>query len=195
MTLDDTEIARGHLYRLLSATLARRPDAAILTVLAGLAGGDGPIGVSLNDLAAAAGLMTEADARREYDALFIGITEGEVVPYASFYLTGFLYERPLARLREDMAAIGLARADGRTDPEDHIATVCEAMASLIDGSACPRQPVARQAAFFRRHLDAWAGRFFGDLAAAPSARLYRPLGELGRAFIELETEAFLLECA
>lgn len=192
--LDDTEQNRANLYKLLAVTLARPPEAKTLAALATL-DGEGEIGTALRAVAAIARTATPATAQTEYDALFLGMVSGEVIPYASFYLTGFLYERPLARLREDMAAIGLARADGRTDPEDHIATVCEAMASLIDGSACPRQPVARQAAFFRRHLDVWAGRFFGDLAAAPSARLYRPLGELGRAFIELETEAFLLEHA
>jgi TorA maturation chaperone TorD len=192
---DETEQARAGLYRLLALALARPPDAATLAALAALDGGPGEIGDALHETAAAARATTVAEARLEYDALFIGITEGEVVPYASFYLTGFLHERPLARMREDMAEFGLAQADGRSEPEDHIATICEVMAHIVDGPANERRPLARQHAFFRRHIDPWAGRFFADLQAAPAARLFRPLATLGRLWVELERAAFLMECA
>jgi TorA maturation chaperone TorD len=189
--LDDTEQARAGLYRLLGAALARPPDTPILAALARLDGGPGPLGDALRAIAAAATAAAPQSAKTEYDTLFVGITEGEVVPYASFYLTGFLYERPLARLRADLAELGLARADGRADPEDHIATICEVMAHLIEAG----HALDRQHAFFRRHVAPWAGRFFADLAAAPSARLYRPLGGLGRLWVDLEHEAFAMEFA
>jgi TorA maturation chaperone TorD len=191
--LDETEKARAHLYRLLAITLARPPDEAVLTVLAGLDGDAGEIGTALRAVAGIAGSLTVAMARREYDALFVGMTRGEVVPYASFYLTGFLYERPLARIRTDMADLGVALVEGRSDPEDHIATILDVMASLIDGSAIPAQTVARQREFFRRHIEPWAGRCFADLEQAASAQLYRPLATAGRLLVELEREAFLME--
>jgi TorA maturation chaperone TorD len=193
--IDETEQARANLYRLLAITMARPPDEGVLTVLAGLDGDAGEIGAALRATAGVAGNLTPEMARREYDALFLGMTRGEVVPYASFYLTGFLYERPLARIREDMAELGVALADGRSDPEDHVATIMDVMASLIDGAATAPQPLARQRDFFRRHIEPWAGRFFADLEQAESARLYRPLGAIGRLLVALEREAFALESA
>lgn len=173
------------MYRLLGHALAQPPDAGLLARLARLDGNDSDIGAALNGLAAQAGSISVPDARIEYDVLFIGVARGELMPYASYYLTGFLHERPLARLRADLERFGLARLSGRSDPEDHIATVCEVMASLIER---PAPPV--QAEFFSRHLEPWGTRFFTDLEAAASARLYRPVGTIGRLMIELDRQGF-----
>lgn len=183
--MDDVETARALVYRLLGHALAQPPDAGLLSRLARLDGNDSPIGMALRDLAAQAGVVSAPDARTEYDALFIGVARGELMPYASYYLTGFLHERPLARLRADLDRLGLARLSNRSDPEDHIATVCEVMASLIERPASPAQ-----AEFFSRHLEPWAARFFTDLEAAASARLYRPVGAIGRLIIELDRQGF-----
>ncbi len=183
--LDDVEAARALVYGLLGHVLAQPPEAGFLARLAGLDGG-GEIGAALRDLAAQAQSATVKMARAEYDALFIGVARGELVPYGSFYMTGFLHERPLARLRADLARLGLARRPGRSDPEDHIATECEIMASLAD------RPADVQAEFFDRHLNPWASRFFTDLERAASARLYRPVGTLGRLMIELDRQGFAL---
>ncbi len=183
--MDDVETARALIYRLLGHALAQPPDAVLLGRLARLDGNDSPIGTALRDLAAQAGVVSMPDARVEYDTLFIGVARGELMPYASYYLTGFLHERPLARLRADLDRLGLARLSGRSDPEDHIATVCEVMASLIERPASPAQ-----AEFFSRHLEPWATRFFIDLEAAASARLYRPVGAIGRLMIELDRQGF-----
>ena len=183
--MDEVEAARALVYGLLGHVLAQPPEAGFLARLAGLDGG-GEIGTALRDLAAQARSATVGTARAEYDALFIGVARGELVPYGSFYLTGFLHERPLARLRADLARLGLARVAGRSDPEDHIATECEIMASLAD---CPAEV---QAEFFGRHLGPWASRFFSDLERAASARLYRPVGTLGRLMIELDRQGFAL---
>ena len=185
--MDDIETARALVYRLLGHALAQPPDAVLLGRLARLDGNDSPIGTALRDLAAQAGIVSAPDARVEYDTLFIGVARGELMPYASYYLTGFLHERPLARLRADLDRLGLARRSGRSDPEDHIATVCEVMASLIERPASPAQ-----AKFFSRHLEPWATRFFTDLEAAASARLYRPVGAIGRLMIELDRQGFAL---
>ncbi len=194
-TLDEIDIARAGLYRLLGALLARPPDAARLAAVATLDGDASELGTALRAAAAAARAITPDAAQREYDALFIGMTRGEVVPYASFYLTGFLYDRPLVRIRADMAELGVESTDAQSEPEDHIATILQVMSSLIDGAATPRQDPARQNEFFRRHLEPWAARFFADLERAPAAVLYRPVGALGRVLMAVEQRAFQMEFA
>jgi TorA maturation chaperone TorD len=182
---DEERLRAGH-YRLLARVLAAPPDQALLDLVAGLEG-EGIV----NALAAAARETSPAKVEREFHNLFIGVGEGELVPYASYYLTGFLYERPLARLRDDLRRLGVARADGVAEPEDGIAGLCEVMAGLIEG-AFETAPLARQRDFFDRHLAPWAGRFFADLEHAPSASFYRRVGSLGRAFIDVEIQAFEL---
>ena len=184
LILDDVEEARALVYQMLGHALAQPPDAGLLLRLAGVNGDGSPIGMALRELAAqAAGCSVEA-ARAEYDTLFIGVARGELMPYASFYLTGFLHERPLARLRADLARLGFAPAPGRSDPEDHIATVCEVMASLAG-----RGPAAGSE-FFARHLAPWGASFFADLERANAARLYRPVGTIGRLMVELDRQGF-----
>ena len=185
--MDDVELARALIYRMLGRALAEPWDAGFLARLATLGGGDGEVGTALRAVAAAARDVMVDKARTEYDALFIGVARGELVPYASFYLTGFLHERPLARVRAEMQALGLARAGGRSDPEDHIASECEVMAALVG-----RGDVDAQAGFFERHLAPWAGRFFTDLERAASASLFRSVGTLGRLMMDLDRQGFAL---
>ncbi len=130
---------------------------------------------------------------REHFNLFVGVGRGEFLPYASYYLTGFLNERPLASVRRDLAVLGLARAEGRFEPEDNIAILCEVMAELASGRA--GVPGLDQAVFYGRHLEPWAHRFFTDLAASESGSFYRVAGAVGAAFIEIETEAFALDAS
>jgi TorA maturation chaperone TorD len=129
--------------------------------------------------------------RREFDVLFIGLDRGELVPYASYYLTGFLNGRPLAHLRRDLRTLGLERLPGVAEPEDHMALLCETMAGLIGGGTAPSADVDEEA-FFRRHLAPWAGRFFEDLERARAAVFYRPLGRLGRLFTSIEAQAWAM---
>jgi TorA maturation chaperone TorD len=112
------------------------------------------------------------------------------MPYGSYYLTGFLHERPLARLRDDLAKLRVARAEGNPEPEDHAAILCEIMAGLAGG----RFPAAAGAdrELFEKHLAPWIGRFFSDLERADAADFYRHVGALGRVFVDIEMEAFAL---
>jgi TorA maturation chaperone TorD len=187
----ETEVGRARVYALLGLLLARPADAGLLGRIGAL-GGDGTrLGEALDALAAAAREARAETVEREFHDLFIGLGRGELLPYASYYLTGFLHERPLAKLRGDLAALGITRAEGVAEPEDHIAMLCEVMAGLIEGSLGDGAP-GQDRRFFERHLGPWAERFFGDLEEARAARFYRAVGRLGRAFIAIETEAFAL---
>jgi len=155
-----------------------------------LKGDETALGQAYDALARAANATDAAQVEREYFELFIGVGRGELLPYASFYLTGFLNERPLAELRGDLARLGVERARDRHEPEDHIALLFEVMGDMAAG-AIAVEP-ARQAAFFHRHIGPWAGQFFDDLAIAPSAGFYRPLAEIGRLIVDIEARAFAL---
>jgi TorA maturation chaperone TorD len=186
----DTEAGRARVYALLATLLVRPPDAALLARLEGLAADGTTLGEALAALGEAASAAEAEGVEREFHDLFIGIARGELLPYASYYLTGFLHERPLARLRGDLAALGIERAQGVAEPEDHIATLCEVMAGLIEGGLGAGAEQDRR--FFERHLRPWVERFFADLEQAQAARFYRAVGRLGRVFIGIETEAFAL---
>jgi TorA maturation chaperone TorD len=187
---DDVDAARAQEYALLAALLTRTPDAELLARLARLKVDASPLGLAHAALAEAAGAAKVERVEREFFNLFIGLGRGELLPYASYYLTGFLHERPLARLRADLGPLGIERTEGNCEPEDHAATLCEIMAGILGGSL-PAPPGTDQQ-IFEKHLSPWIGRFFADLERAEAANLYRRIGTLGRVFIEVETEAFAL---
>jgi TorA maturation chaperone TorD len=181
---------RSQLLALLGRLLGAAPDCELLSVVAGLQADDTPIGRALGELAAAARGADEAALEREHFAIFVGLGRGELLPYGSYYLTGFLHDRPLAELRGDLARLGVVRAAGVSEPEDHIASVLETLAGLL-GGVFPA-PEEAAAEFFARHVRPWAGRFFADLEAAPSARFYRAVGALGRLTMDIEQAALEL---
>jgi TorA maturation chaperone TorD len=188
--VDEVDSARAQEYALLSALLARAPDAALLARMAELRGDASPLGAAHAALAEAASRTNTERVEREYFDLFIGLGRGELMPYGSYYLTGFLHERPLARLREDLAKLRIVRAEGNPEPEDHAAILCEIMAGLAGGRFAAAAGADRQ--LFETHLLPWIGRFFSDLERADAADFYRPVGTLGRVFVDIETEAFAL---
>ncbi|MEK0083508.1 TorD/DmsD family molecular chaperone [Benzoatithermus flavus] len=189
---DEVELARVGLYTLLAVLLARPPDQDLLARVGSLSLPPSPVGEVVQQLAARARASTATSAEREYNALFIGVERGELVPYASYYLTGFLNDRPLARLRQEMRTLGIERRPGVAEPEDHIATICEIMAGLIRGELAGTEGGSRERGFFEGYLAPWAGRFFQDLESARAADLYRPLGTLGRLFMTIEEQAFAM---
>ena len=183
---------RAHQYQLLARLLAGPADAPLLRVASGLTGDGTELGRALAELADRARQTTPERASCEYHELFIGIGRGELVPYASYYLTGFLNEKPLAKLRSDMARLGIARANDVSEPEDHIAALCEMMAGLITGAFGAPLALTAQRAFFDRHLATWAPVFFADLEKAESAWLYAPVGTLGQVFMGIEKTGFAM---
>jgi TorA maturation chaperone TorD len=188
--VDETDAARAREYTLLSALLRRAPNADLLRRLAALRADASPLGVAHAALGEAAATATVEAVEREFFELFIGIGRGEIVPYASFYLTGFLNERPLARLRDELTRLGIVRVATECEPEDHAAVLCEIMAGLAGGDF--DAPAGTDRALFEKHLAPWAGRFFADLEHAKAADFYRRVGTLGRVLFDIECEAFML---
>jgi TorA maturation chaperone TorD len=188
--IDDVDRARAQEYALLSVLLARAPDQAMLDRLACLRGDPSPLGLAHAALAEAASSATAERVEREFFNLFIGIGRGELLPYGSYYLTGFLQERPLARLRECLGRLTIERAAGEVEPEDHAAILCEIMSGLVSRRFPAAEGAERE--LFEQHLAPWIGRFFADLEQAEAADFYRRIGTVGRVFIEIEKEAFAL---
>jgi TorA maturation chaperone TorD/DNA-binding transcriptional regulator YdaS (Cro superfamily) len=189
-SVDDVDLLRSHEYNLLSLLLGRAPNREALDRIAELKGDPSPLGLAHIALAETAASADPDDLQREYFDLFVGVGRGELLPYASYYLTGFLNERPLARVREDFNQFGIERSEGQSEPEDHVAILCEVMAGLT-AARFEAGPGADHR-FFERHLKPWAPRFFADLETAKFARFYRPVGTIGRIFMEIESEAFAM---
>ena len=178
--IDETDLARAQEYRLLAALLARAPDASFLKKLSMLRGDASPLGLAHVALAEAASAAKVESVEREFFNVFIGVGRGELLPYGSYYLTGFLHERPLARLRDDLNALGIERSDGNAEPEDNAATAVRDHGRTCGRNVSRRRPGADKR-IFENHLAPWIGRFFADLERAEEADFYRKVGTLGRA--------------
>ncbi len=181
---------RADFYGFLSALLARPASAELLTQTAALSGDDSELGQAINALARVAKVCKAPAVESEFNRLFIGLGRGELLPYGSFYLTGFLNEKPLAALRKDMLGLRIEREKNVFEPEDNIASLLEMMGGMITGRFGEPVPLDRQAEFFNKHIAPWAGHFFADLEAAKSSVFYAAVGAAGKAFIEIEREAF-----
>jgi TorA maturation chaperone TorD len=181
---------RASAYSLLAALLRASPDQALLDYVARLSppGETRPdaLGEAMAQLAEAAVKVDPDQLEDEYNNLFIGIGKGEVVPYGSWYLTGFLMEKPLSDLRDDLKALGFERNDHVHEPEDHAAAIFEVFSVMIGEPSGH----AEQQRFFEKHMKPWLGRFFADLGSARSADFYKPVAQFGAAFIDLE-QAYL----
>lgn len=185
--------ARAQMYRLLGALLSDPPSDELLRGLASLQGDSTSLGSASRNLAALAGRTSPDNAEREFNNLFIGVGRGELLPFASYYLTGFLNEKPLAALRSDLKVRGIRSRDHVKEPEDHIGTLCEIMAGIISGEFECDSDLTSQKAFFDAHMAKWAELFFTDLEAAQASVFYAPVGSLGRAFMAIETDAFAIQ--
>lgn len=195
LEIADMDRARADLYNFLGALLAGPPDEMLLSQTAGLSGDDTELGQAIGTLAKMARVTKPKAAESEFNKLFIGLGRGELLPFASYYLTGFLNEKPLALLRQDMFAKGMQRSDTVFEPEDSIASLMEMMAAMIVGRFGSTEGVAAQKAFFDKHVGPWAGHFFTDLEEAKTSVFYTPVGTVGRIFMSVEAEAFRMSGA
>ncbi len=186
---------RADFYNFIGLLLAGPPDAMLLQQTAALTGDDSDLGRAIQTLARVAKVTKPQAVEREFQELFIGLGRGELLPYASYYLTGFLNEKPLAQLRGDMAARGVTRAPNVYEPEDNIASLMEMMGGMIAGRFGAPAQLADQKTFFNRHIGPWAGHFFSDLETAEASVFYASLGTAGRLFMEIEREGFRMTTA
>jgi TorA maturation chaperone TorD len=187
--IDATDSARAAEYALLATLLARGPDADLLRRLSRLGGDATPLGVAHAELGAAAARANVNDVEREFFHLFIGVGRSALLPYGSHYLTGFLHDRPLARLRGDLQRIGIEKVAAQSEPEDHVAILCEIMSGLASGAYAAAPGTDRWV--FEKHIAPWMPRFFADLEASQAA-FYGRVGALGCVFMNIEREAFAL---
>jgi TorA maturation chaperone TorD len=191
---DSEEIARAELYGLLARLWLAPPDAELLSQFA-VAVTEAPqpggaLEAPWQALVAAMRASSAEAAAAEYDALFGGVGKPEVFLYGSFYLSGFLNEKPLAVLRSDLAALGLGRDAARAETEDHIAYGLEVMRYLIAGDDVEVCNLEQQRRFFRAHLQPWADKLADAVEAQPQAQLWREVAAFTRAFVAVETQGF-----
>ena len=186
------DVLRANTYALLATLLRKEPDQNTLRSLAELPSDESELGQALAALGESARSRDAESVADEFYALFIGIGESELKPYGSYYLTGFMYEKPLAKLRAALADFGIASADGTVEPEDHIAALCEVMCALIMGEFGTPVALDAQRAFFDTYVGSWAPLFFADLEAAESASFYGCVGTIGRLFMRIEAQAFAM---
>lgn len=184
------DVLRAQVYDLLALLLRDAPSKQTLAKVAALSGDETPLGTAFTALSKVAKSTVSEKASREFHELFVGLGRGELLPYASYYMTGFLNEKPLAKLRNDMMRLQIERAPSVYEPEDNIGSLCEMMAGLILGRFGPPADLQTQKDFFATHLSPWAGHFFSDLEGAEYSLLYAPVGTVGARFIEIEKEAF-----
>ncbi len=194
-TIEEEQRYRASAYALLAGLLRAAPDQALLDTVSSLSpGGDDPtlaegdaeadeLGLAMSSLAAASRGRDLALLEQEYNNLFIGVGKGEIVPYGSWYLTGFLMEQPLSDLRDDLRALGFERSDDTHEPEDHVAALFEVFSAMIAGASS----LPAQQDFFKTHMQPWLERFFADLGKARSADFYSKVAQFGAAFLNLES--------
>lgn len=201
--VSDEDTARANHYALLSRLLHAAPDASLLGMLA--ASGDWQIddapsaeavlmAQAWNGLCAASAAMDPAAAQDEFDALFGGVGRPEIVVFGSFYLAGFVNEKPLVKLRDDLAALGLARTQGESLPEDHIAAVCDVMRLLLtDTTRSAAERALEQDRFFATHIQPWYRALCDALDAAAGANFYRRVSQYARSFLDVEAAALTID--
>ena len=183
--MDENTLWRTQTYALLARLLALAPDQLLLDNLAAIqvTEPESPMGKQWVELIAKAKLSNVFEVEQEFQTLFIGVTHGELIPYGSYYQTGFLMEEPLAKLRTDLSLLGLERQNDTAEPEDHAAAQCDVMRLLLSAEGTP---VITPEAFFNQHLRPWIEKFFNDMQQAKSAWFYQSVGQFSAAFMSME---------
>ncbi len=189
LVVNEEDTIRASLYGLLGRLLFVKPTGEIIENLKGLSGDETQMGRAFSTLSKLAAATDVKSARDEYDRLFGDDPRGELVPYASYYITGELQAEPLHKLRLAMPELGIARNDNVQRDEDHIGSLMEMMSGLISGVYGEPAGAAVQAEFFASFIEPWAFAFFGNLEVAENSLLYQPVGTIGRLFLDMETNS------
>lgn len=191
--VDSEEQLRADMYSFLASLLRAEPSEDLVKQLTNLDSDDSPIGKSIKTLSKLASSLDLPTIRDEYVKIFIGVGRGEILPFASYYLTGFLKDKPLAKLRNDMKEIGIELAENVKEPEDHIASLFDMMSGLILGKFNKKFSIGEQKDFFNKHLNPWVDLLMRDIESSKIAVFYSPVGTIGREFIEIERSSFSMD--
>ena len=191
--IDAEDQLRADMYSFLASLLRTEPNAELVNQLTNLVSDDSPIGKSIKTLSKLASSMDLPTIRDEYVRIFVGVGRGEILPFASYYLTGFLKDKPLAKLRNDMKEIGIELAENVKEPEDHIASLFDMMSGLILGKFNKKFSISEQKDFFNKHLGPWVDLLMRDIESSKIAVFYSPIGTIGREFIEIERSSFSMD--
>ena len=191
--IDTEDQLRADMYSFLASLLRTEPNAELVNQLTNLESDDSPIGKSIKILSKLASSMDLPTIRDEYVRIFVGVGRGEILPFASYYLTGFLKDKPLAKLRNDMKEIGIELAENVKEPEDHIASLFDMMSGLILGKFNKKFSISEQKDFFNKHLGPWVDLLMRDIESSKIAVFYSPIGTIGREFIEIERSSFSMD--
>ena len=190
----DEETARAEIYGLLAQLFYQVPSPELLAQLR-VAVTDAPVAGGFleepwRQLVAASRVSTDADIATEFNQLFGGVGKPEIYLYASHYVSGFLNDKPVARLREDLAALGLERDDSMSETEDHFACLCEVMRYLIAGDDVAVSNLTQQREFFAKHVQPWAHEMLDFILKHPRAQFFAQLAAFTQAFLNIETQGF-----
>jgi len=191
--IDEEDQLRADMYSFLASLLRSEPSANLVEQLTLLKSDNTPIGNAIKVLAKLASSLDLHEIRDEYVKIFIGVGRGEILPFASYYLTGFLKDKPLAKLRNDMKEIGIEMSADVKEPEDHIASLFDIMSGVILGKFDRKFSITEQRDFFNKHLAPWVELLMRDIEASKIAVFYAPVGTLGREFIEIERSSFKMD--
>ena len=181
---------RADMYSFIANMIRTEPSQELIDSVKSLSGDSSSIGSSIKLISKLASTLHISEIQDEYVNLFLGVGRGELLPFASYYLTGFLNDKPLSKLRDDMNKLGVVRLKEVKEPEDHVSSLFDIMAGLITGQFGKVYSISEQSDFFEKHLNSWVHLLMSDIESAKTAVFYAPIGSLGKEFINIEREAF-----
>ncbi len=181
---------RADMYSFIANMIRTEPSQELLDSVKNLSGDNSSIGSSIKLISKLASSMHISEIQDEYVSLFVGVGRGELLPFASYYLTGFLNDKPLSKLRDDMNKLGVVRLKEVKEPEDHVSSLFDIMSGLITGQFGKAYTISEQSDFFEKHLNSWIHLLMSDIESAKTAVFYAPIGSLGKEFINIERESF-----
>ncbi len=186
--------ARADYYALLASLFFRAPDERLLQSIAIAEPPEGVLAPSWQALADASSVVPAEAVSEEYAMTFVGVGRPPLMLFGSFYLAGFMMEKPLAELRTDLEKLGVARVAEVRESEDHLAALCDVMRFMILGDVA-RKPfdVAAQRTFFLTHIKPWVFDCTNAILAYHQTNYYKRVASFAQAFFEVESEAFQIE--
>jgi TorA maturation chaperone TorD len=193
-SIEPEDQARADFYALLASLFYRAPDARLLQAIAIAEPPSGVLASAWQKLADASNVVPEDAVHEEYDAVFVGVGKPPVMLYGSFYMAGFMMEKPLAALRQNLGELGFARADSVREPEDHLAAICDVMRAMILGDLENKpQSVETQKVFFLTHVKPWVFACADAISAYHQSNYYRHVAGFAKQFFQVELEAFEIQ--